>query len=503
MIRTLGLVPALALAVACPDCNETPTEDAGPGGPGDVAAAAKELCIAVSLGNNNVFFAALHGLTRCSVEEDWPEVDAETLQAIEDSCEEGNELYDMFITAFYGDRVVIDVDRSLACVEKGRGVRGGVSPYEYNNGGADGFGDLFEDADCDGAATALLGDGDECVQSWDCPEELPCQASPPDNPTLRCLALAADGDRCGGARFCDAGLSCVDEVCVGPIAQGADCVTGNEGGLRPCVEGAYCDGAASGVCQPKKPANATCATATECEDGLGCPSDTLVCTAAPPAVAEGQPCDPAADACESYCSVCRADRAGGETACRDRAAQGSYCEVTNDCRTGLECDETNSECVPEAPEQLPALGQECGVNDAPFDCEEGSCVFNVCTAGVAGDVCETSFPACDVGLVCEADDVEPDRGACVAEPAIGDACIGGQCGAGAWCNPDGNCAAQREPGASCGEGNECISGTCLSSSNTCATSGPSCYTAKATFLNMLTLAFLLPLFARLRRRRRR
>lgn len=499
--RTLALSAGLVLATACPDCNDTPGEDAGPG---EVAAAAKEMCVAVTLGNNNLFFSSLHSLTRCSVTDGWPEVDAELRQEIEDACVDGNELYDIFVVALEGDRVSLDLDRVRSCVDKGRAARGDVSPFQYNTGAGEGLTGLFEDADCEGAATPLLGEGDTCQQSWDCPDELPCQADPPDAATLRCLPLAPEGERCGGSRGCSGGNSCIDEVCTAPITSGADCVTGNEGGARPCAEGTFCDAADSGVCQPKKPANATCAASAECEDGLTCDADTMTCVVPPDPIADGAACEAGVDACGSYCSVCAPESAAGVSTCRDRGGDGAYCEEDNHCRGAFVCDTNASTCTAPEEEILPGLGEECGVGGAPFDCTEGACVLNLCTAGNEGDPCEVDFAQCQAGLVCgpDAGAAEPGEGTCVPEPGLGDACIGQQCGADAFCNADGNCAAVGNAGDSCGGDVECGSGICLESTNTCAAPSPSCYTSRGIFTQLLTLALLLPLFGRLRRRRR-
>jgi hypothetical protein len=496
-VRLLALLPLLALGAACDACADTdPGEDAGPSGD---AADAKELCVAYTIGNDNFLNGVFHSFGRCSATDAWPTYDGDVLDDIEASCVEGNEFYDQFVIAFEGGRVTIDVDAALRCVEKGRTAKSGSTIFSYNQGEGPVV-DLFDDPDCADAALPRQGSGDACVQAWDCPDDVPCQADPPDSADLRCLAPAAQGDACGGARFCGTDLYCSGEVCVPALESGDNCVTDNADGSRPCVEGTWCDANDTQLCQPLKPENAAC-VGGDCEEGLICEGDPQVCTATvdTPAVADGVSCDVDADFCESYCSVCMPDSAGGATTCQDRRGAGGFCEEDGHCAGAFICNTTTSECETAPEVQLPGLGQACDVEG----CAEGECVFDVCTAGVEGDACEPSFSACQVDLVCLANPTDATRGSCVAAPAIGETCIEGVCGAGAFCNPDDECAALREAGRTCASADECLSGECRESTNTCGAVPTSCYSSRSFFTQVLTLALLLPLASRLRRRRRR
>lgn len=505
-LSTLVLSCALvALGGACTDCNGTPPEgDAGPQlslSDDDV----RELCVIYNVGVAHYTESILQSLTACSAEERFSEVDDATRQEIEDACVPGTYYYDIFDVAREGGRVDIDMERTRACLAKGQAAQSATTLSEFNSGEGP-IGPLFEDDDCLGAIRGLVSEGGECVQHWDCVEGTACEADPPDSPTLRCLAPAQDGDRCGGSRTCDVDLFCTDnETCAPAIAAGGDCVNDPLGG-RECVVGTFCDEDDTGLCQPLLAEDSACADDGQCEDGLFCEgADSLAdppvlgtCAPIPAAVADRQPCDPAADVCAQLCSTCRPESAGGPTLCLDRGAAGAYCEDDDACRNGFACDLGTNECTALPPSELPGLGEACDPNEG---CDEGFCAGGSCVEGNDGDPCDPDYLECADDNICV---VVGTAGTCNAPPAVGEACLEEQCAADAFCNASGQCEALRGAGDECdleNNGAECVSGTCLQSS-TCATPGPSCDESREWFIQLVLLGCVLPLFGRLRRRRR-
>lgn len=508
MKRVSSLALACALVVlggACTDCNgENPDGDAGP----ELSltdADIQELCVIYAIGYANTFNSFLQPFTACSAEDTFISSDEALREELAEGCVPGNVDYDIFVTAREGGRVDIDMDLVRSCVDKGRAARPTSPIVEYNEGEGEIFA-LYDDADCQGSITGLVEEGGECVQQWDCTGDLVCQADPPDAATLRCLAPAADGDRCGGTRICDADLTCTDnETCAPSIAEGSDCVNDPLGG-RECVVGTFCDQGDTNLCQPLFAAGSECTDEGQCEAGLGCTADPFTepptpgtCVPLAEPIADGQPCDPDADACAAPCSVCAPPSSAAAAVCLDRGAAGDYCEGQDQCRSGFSCDVGASACVANPVVNYPGLGESCTVD---VGCDEGFCANGTCVEGEAGDPCDPDELECAGGFVCV---VEATAGTCVALPEAGDACIEGSCVDSAFCNASDQCESLRGAGATCDVDNggvECVSGTCLLS-GTCAAPGPSCDESREFFIQYVTLGLLLPVFARLRRRRRR
>lgn len=505
MQRLFPLAFTCALALlggACTDCNgEQGDNDAGP----DLAlsdAEVQELCVIYSIGSGHVFESFLQPFTACSAEDRFTDVDDATQQEIEDGCAPGNFYYDIFVTARDGGRVDIDMERTRACLQKGRTARARTTIAEYNKG-AGTLAGLFDDEDCQGAITPLVDEGGACVQQWDCAGDLVCQADPPDDDgALRCLGPANDGDRCGGTRVCDADLFCTDnETCAPAIAEGSDCVDDPLGG-RECVVGTYCDEGGTNLCQPLLSENSEC-FGGDCEAGLYCegadpfaaPPVPGTCAPEPNTVDDGEACDPEGPFCTERCSTCRPASAGGPTLCLDRGAGGAYCEADSDCRAGFGCDPGTSECTALPVVEQPGLDESCDPN---VGCAEGFCVNGTCVAGEDGDPCDTNALECAADFTCV---VEATAGTCVALPEAGEPCVNAICADTAFCNASDECEALKGAGVGCEGDEECVSGTCLTTS-TCAAPGPSCDESREWFIQYVTLGLLLPVFARLRRRRR-
>jgi hypothetical protein len=515
-----GLIGALTLFAGCPDNEIEDPQSQFNGGNGDgngttnggtngangtgnggttepLDPDAQELCVHFTIGDGNTFNAALQSLTACSVSDPFPTISADIEADIQESCVPGNFYYDLIKVALDGPRVNIDLAKTRSCVQKGRTARsGGATINDWNNGTGPLF-DLFEDPDCAGAITPQVQSGDVCVQGWDCVEGVFCQADPPDNPELRCLAPAGQGAACGGSRFCDESLTCLDEVCTPPSAAGATCDPYG----APCVEGYFCDEGTT-VCTASKALGAPCGSDLECADGNWCdlPDDQAtdtVCITPPEDVADGATCVPDSDFCAGVCSVCREATQGAGFSCQDRAAEGSYCAGDNDCRGGFICTGT---CTPAPTAPEAGVGQACGDAAGGAVCTDGACVLGVCNLGALGDVCEVDFSECQSGLICVGNG-QPE-GLCSEPPATGNACADGQCAAGDYCTAANLCENLKEAGKDCGGDEECLSGTCLLNGK-CAAPGPSCYESPGMFVQMMILGSVFPLLGWRRRRQRR
>ena len=492
---SLLLLPLCLALSACPgDNNNPPGGDAGPDDTG--AKLAQDLCVAYTIGENNYIISTFHSFGACSVDDPFLLATDDVIADIAEGCVSGNMFYDLFLVAIEGGRVDVDAGKVASCLAKARTARATTSVYEYNTTGGDLL-PLFSDADCTGAIKPLQGDGDACVQGWDCQDGLVCQADPPTSGELRCLAPAGEGAVCGGTRVCDVDLTCVNEVCEPAIELNGTCDPSGAG--APCVEGTFCSEA--GVCTTLGTLDDPCTWDGECAEGFACDAASATCqvvTQVEP-VADGQVCDPASttQGCANYCFVCRADEAGGATRCLARNAAGGYCEDQDHCLPGFFCDTVTSACVAEPePEPAPKLGESCVV-DGPA-CEEGSCVEGTCVAGVEGDRCDPEL-GCQVGLVCKPDAMNEAVGDCVRAPVEGERCIEDQCEGGHFCDPQNVCQRLRTAGATCSVDDECESGECLNAGQ-CAAAGPSCYSDRGWFVQFLVLGLILPAL-RLRRRR--
>lgn len=537
--------------------------------PPDPDALAEELCLAYRRGLVNAQLHSLQALTlptsRCSADD--PLIDIATSSELAElppgSCTLGDELRRLFVVALEGGRVDIDPAAFRACMERGRAVR---AMYEVVGEISQREGALLalaSDPACQGALTPLVEEGGACAQAWDCVAPLRCEADPIDGNALACLPPALEGERCAeappdgqqSARTCAAGTTCVLSICTRRVDENEPC---DPAGV-PCAEGLVCSPEA--VCAPPGPMDAPCAADLHCEEGLVCaPGGT--CAPATALLADGEPCVEGSPPCAGLCSVCRPDE-DTSWRCLDRGDVDDPCASLDHCREGLYCATDTSRCAPYrrlgeacdgddpcegglactdqdppgapadagvAPADggvvgptcrpLPAVGEACQPG-GPYVCGEGTCLGEVCRAGVVDDPC-TGDGTCEgelicvqglcarpprAGAACSVDGRCEDGAYCDGErcrpfPGPGAACApGGRCAEGAFCN-QGSCEALRIPGATCTSDDSCASGLCLDT-GTCATRGASCYSSEDVFTQLLGLSLALPVVGRLRRRRRR
>jgi cysteine-rich repeat protein len=174
-----------------------------------------------------------------------------------------------------------------------------------------------------------------------------------------------------------------------------------------------------------------------------------------------------------------ADALGGEMILRLRrfAEEGDTCEDTRFCQLGLGC--IDNVCVAGAL----GIGEECdprtpvGQCSAGLECNDAGDTLGLCFAPRAlGALCD-SRSLCREGLSCSRGTTDL-TGTCVVPAELGEACLGGDCVAGAGCDLDGFCAplgdgsedAFCDPMASnCGTGLGCASIAYARPGGTCTT----------------------------------
>lgn len=497
--------------------------------------------------------------TRRYCEQRWREGPSDVEARAE--CEERDDILSVFEEAVSGGRVLIDKDKFDACLAASRSIReGGERVQRFQDEGGDLYA-LLEDPDCVGAFTGTRNENEECVQPWDCTGELLCEASPPDDPTTRCLPPANEDQRCGGSRTCAEGLTCLAGRCEAPVAIGRPCVNGGP----ECVDGSECVLTSSEpievyTCVAHIAEGEACTDEDTCEEGTSCEGDVCTRIVIP---ADGDSCIVSGPACETECFVCRPSEPLGPTTCQARGDAGEACGQTDDCMVAFYCAVDTNTCTPTRnsgevcnDDEPCSAGLHCyngncrplGDTDdecaADTDCIESHYCFNqnvcrprggpgdncnsstpcaddlecldtICSAGRLGDICRVADPNCEFGLACVVDgpDCPPNDGQCIQDnpqgtcavpPSTGEECAGkfNVCNDDNYC-PDGDiCVPKLEAGVECEVGDHCASGLCLES-GTCATTTPSCLASRGTGLIMVLFGALMPLAVRLQRRRRR
>ncbi|PKN55096.1 MAG: hypothetical protein CVU56_22945 [Deltaproteobacteria bacterium HGW-Deltaproteobacteria-14] len=250
--------------------------------------------------------------------------------------------------------------------------------------------------------------------------------------------------------------ACGDAV-TGLTAVGGDCALGTE-----CVAGAFCDigAACPGTCVAFAGIGDDCDPLTWCDfDSAACVGGECV---APPATVGA--------ACSGRCAAPLACNGVTDT-CVAPGLAGDPCGADgNVCVTGLTCFRPNTSatgtCSP-----LGGVGADCfssGDCRAATSGETLACIGGACAvAPGAGQPC---FEFSCSGAWCDTSAVPPT---CVALPAAGSACGGGNaCAVGAWCDA-GTCAQRKGAGASCTSPAHCESGRCFGGACV-ATGAPPC-----------------------------
>lgn len=210
-----------------------------------------------------------------------------------------------------------------------------------------------------GVCVARRGEGEPCEgHDWlgasaECASGLRCEMT-----TATCVprGFSGRGEACGGPVGCEAGLECLDGVCVVRLCDGLPCglphgsACADRDACQPsldCIEGVCARVAGPGE---RCVAPDVCRAATECVDG--------VCVLWP---ALGEPC-------RERCArgLCQRGRC-------TTLAEGERCEVDaflDACADGLICDGT---CIPR-----PQLGETCGLPPATCGLSAGCNAESVC-----------------------------------------------------------------------------------------------------------------------------
>jgi hypothetical protein len=547
------------------DAGQTAAQDAGPaledsgisdaGDAGHILSRgeiATALCQAMSRGYSNYSYAIITTLGRCSVDDLIPDsiTDTTLLPDIGVECLPGKEGYERFYTALEDGRVAISYEHFEACMEKGRTVRATHSTYGNFRDREAALLDLQQnDTDCLAMIESLLSENETCMQAWDCPPGLYCQASPLDVLPLRCLPPAEVGEECAensepiSIRRCADDAHCYNGLCVQRQIIEEEC---NDVELK-CISSLVC-GAQNTCVQPGELAE-TCEQSSHCMGDLECVNG--ICTAP---VELGEGCR-TGDICAQACAVCRPSMLpavlsdggsaqmmdGGEetvvTKCLDRGAQGDACTVKSHCRNGFYCSTdgmcqqdgvVDDACDAQRPCQealtcsngqcaSPALlGDPCQEGANP--CQDSTCVNGICVTGELGGECGVDANCLDdnfcVNEICVAppregapctvdgrcrDDLWCDQERCRLFPGGGDPCTpDDECAESATCT-DGLCVDKAAPGQPCLQDSDCLSDACLLG-GTCGVETPSCYTVDENFIGFILFAAMWPWAFRFRRR---
>jgi hypothetical protein len=238
-----------------------------------------------------------------------------------------------------------------------------------------------------------------------------------DPKTLKCVAACADGYECAVDSQCPSGSSCApvydgDElfhVCR-KLGSGATAKCDSE---KDCVEAQYCDLSADpGSCAPDKDQNEDCTnTPGQCADGTYCDGATCLAFKLPTEV----------------CS---------------RTTESTL--PPKDPNSGVsnypECAPTLAGCIPRFDADLIATEFKCRSALNPNG--EGCLLDEDCTSGKCeviadmgeGHLAKTCTAGANVGAKCDTDTADKEALSC--KP-------------GSFCNTDGKCEAQGEPGAEC------------------------------------------------------
>jgi|GEM_PF-941966 len=457
--------------------------DAGPP-PLTVPQQAEALCLAYIHGIANRELQSFEFADRCSADDLVPDIvtQPELVDVDTSRCLPGRDEHSLFLTALEGGRLTIDIDAFNSCLDGARELRTTYAALDDIDTRLTNLNNHLLASDCQGVFAPQQGEGDPCVQAWDCADGLSCQADPRSVQGFACLAPAAVGEACHDTptagqlplRICGPEAACFDNVCTARLDVGAFC----DASTVPCGGELICGPA--GFCAPRGELSAPCTFPDHCADGLVCSNN--VCIEPPPveqAILDGEDCF-LGNTCESPCSVCRPQTPGMlDTKCQDRGdigeacsnqdhcRQQTYCTVAGTCEAyrqvaescslqdpcddGLYCNDEFNLCA-----LLPTLGNPC-TEAGPNICGEGFCSFGVCVAGTVGDRC-LSDAQCASGHICEPVEVEGDAGVllenqCIFAPRVGAPCSRNlRCVEGAFCDGTGRCRSFPGPGEACPQG---------------------------------------------------
>lgn len=178
--------------------------------------------------------------------------------------------------------------------------------------------------------------------------------------------------------------------------------------------------------------------------------------------------------------------------CAPRLPLGEWCADDAECGDGLVCSTTCREATPPSTVEPTFVGEgeECPLSSSSsIRCAEGLiCAYDLATDTsrcrvpvtlAAGDPCTQSNPdMCGRELFCEIEGFLSREGTCRALPQEGEECLPftslARCAPGLGCALSGRCVPKASLGAPCTAHDECWSGVCSGSTQTCVP--PSCIT---------------------------
>jgi hypothetical protein len=318
---------------------------------------------------------------------------------------------------------------------------------------------------CDDAGScSACASGQDCSQAGSCARmTISCVTG---SPVCTANGNQPDGTMCGVNLYCHSGActSCVQsEPCTPPSNPcglgGLNCTTDTcvQNGLQPpgtqCGANLVCNSA--GACVPCS-AMLTCTPANPCDQGLtNCSSGASVCmdTGAANSGMNGMACSAVPN------GVCN------NGTCNSCAA-GSSCTPANVCDKGqITCGTGVAVCTDTGMANPGANGTSCNASNGV--CDNGAC--NACANGMS---CTLTAPAnvCDKGAIACSSGAPVCTDTLMANPAAN----GASCGAGEECY-NGACISCPMAGQACTPTNLCHTGTysCATGSSVCTDTGNS------------------------------
>ncbi|MFO0651169.1 MAG: DVUA0089 family protein [Polyangiales bacterium] len=206
----------------------------------------------------------------------------------------------------------------------------------------------------------------------------------------------ASGAACTATDICATGTRCLSSptmpgttICVPDGTNGGACMTG-----RTCMTGLTCNNI--GLCRMPLAMGATCTPTDACPANAHCvpvnPDGSLRRCLADGAL--GAACRVTGTACDMGACSAMMPTATAPGVCRTLVAAGMACDTSHGCMTG-------AHCLPLASDPTMTTCQ---------------------TDGVAGAICRTTAPFCDMGLACSSSNPMTSAGICRATVAGTGAC---------------------------------------------------------------------------------
>ncbi len=278
---------------------------------------------------------------------------------------------------------------------------------------------VVDNSRCDAVIPGLVQDGGACFSTGECTTGLYCDTST-TCPGV-CKPHVAIGQPATLSEQCVPEAFVAGGVCVARVALGQSCASPAGQQRLECVAGGRCDSSSICVAQTLAGVGEDCESVVypPCATGLACGGMGCV-----PFADEGDTCGFASGI------PCKTDLFCSASVCVRPGVTGQLCSFDRPCAWTHYCDSPPG-MLPRTCRQLPAVNETCG-----------------------------RFGECGSGLFC---DFAIDR--CVPLRDLGETCsFDTDCKRLTHCAPaTKTCTSPKAAGATCLNGNECLSGSCVSS----------------------------------------